>query len=71
MFSHRPKAIPEEEAGCEAPQVFQGFAARSLEEEEAAESMCACGAALWIHTQSTASVPAGPKCQMASCISQT
>lgn len=41
MFSHRPKAIPEEEAGCEGLQVFQGFAAGALEEEEeAAESMC-------------------------------
>lgn len=40
MLSHRPKAIPEEEAGCEGLQVFQGFAASALEEEEAAESMC-------------------------------
>lgn len=42
MFSHSPKAIPEEEAGCEGLQVFQGFAASALEEEEeeAAESMC-------------------------------
>lgn len=41
MLSHRPKAIPEEEARCEGLQVFQGFAASALEEEEeVAESMC-------------------------------
>lgn len=44
MCSHRPEPIPEEEAGCEDLQDFQGFAASALEEEEeeeeAAEAMC-------------------------------